>query len=68
MDVATLEQKSDQELRELLTQHQEDLRKMRFSASERQLKKTTDIGKTKKTIARIQTMLTARAAGTNTDA
>ena len=62
MKMDELTQKSDRELQEILVSLQDELRKLRFSASERQLKNMTVINVKRRTIARIQTELGARIA------
>ena len=63
-----LSQKSDRELQELLVSQRDELRKLRFSASERQLKKMTSINIVRRTIARIGTVLGERAKETQKNA
>ncbi|MBP9760633.1 MAG: 50S ribosomal protein L29 [Candidatus Magasanikbacteria bacterium] len=57
MMIKDLTQKTEKELTELLVQEQAHLRVLLFQASERQLAKVTLVKKTKKTIARILTVL-----------
>ncbi len=57
MKIKELKLKSENELKTLLTESQEKLREMRFKVAQRQLKKVSDVGTTKKLIAQIQTIL-----------
>jgi large subunit ribosomal protein L29 len=62
MDFKDLEQKTKKELKELLQSTRDELRVLRFQASERQLKKMHTIQLKKKLIARILTRLNAGSA------
>ena len=57
MDYKELKNKSEKDLKELLEEKRDELRELRFKASERQLNKVTDIKIVKKTITRIMTAL-----------
>lgn len=57
MKIKELRQKSKMELQRMLVELREKLRDMRFKVAQRQLKKVRDIRVTKKTIARILTIL-----------
>lgn len=57
MDYKDIQPKTDAELRQILGEHQERLRRLRFSASERQLKNVREIRTEKRVIARIETAL-----------
>ncbi|PIR02976.1 MAG: 50S ribosomal protein L29 [Candidatus Magasanikbacteria bacterium CG11_big_fil_rev_8_21_14_0_20_43_7] len=59
MDVAELKQKSMDELRALLSEQRIHLRGLEFQVREGQLKQVHKIALTKKTIARILTLLEA---------
>ena len=60
MDIATLKEKTDKELHDLLGATREKLREYRHKDAERQLKDTRAIRKVKKAIAQILTMLNNR--------
>ncbi|PKM89132.1 50S ribosomal protein L29 [Candidatus Falkowbacteria bacterium HGW-Falkowbacteria-2] len=53
--------KSPADLQKLLTEHREKLRELRFKDSNRQLKNIREIRETRETIARIMTILNAKA-------
>ncbi len=57
MELQELQQKSVQDLRELLAETRQELRELRFKASEGQLKTIHKISATRKTIARILTII-----------
>ena len=57
MELQELQQKSVQDLRELLAETRQELRELRFKASEGQLKRIHKISVARKTIARILTIL-----------
>jgi large subunit ribosomal protein L29 len=61
MDYTELNNMPEKELRELLAEKRHELRELRFQASERQLKQLHKLNDAKKTIARIETVLSARA-------
>ena len=52
-----MKNKSEKELRELLAEQRDELRELRFKASEKQLKNVQAIPKCRKTVARILTLL-----------
>ncbi len=57
MEFKDLEKKEEKDLREILTQHREKLRELRFKVSHGQLKNIREIRKNKKKIAQILTLL-----------
>ncbi|MCF6276809.1 MAG: 50S ribosomal protein L29 [Candidatus Magasanikbacteria bacterium] len=57
MKFEDLKNKSEKQLHELLSQKRNELRALRFQASENQLSKVRDIRETRKVIARILTFL-----------
>lgn len=57
MKIKELREKTENELNNLLKESREKIREMRFSLAANQLKNASEIGKTKKTIARILTLL-----------
>lgn len=57
MKATELKQKTKEELEDILKREQEKKRELRFRASSRELKNVKEINKTKKTIARIKTVL-----------
>ncbi|HPV70896.1 MAG TPA: 50S ribosomal protein L29 [Candidatus Magasanikbacteria bacterium] len=59
MKATELKQKTKEELEDILKREQEKKRELRFRASSRELKNVKEIDKTKKTIARIKTVLKA---------
>lgn len=63
MKFKELKQKTEAELQKMLVELRDKLRDMRFKVSQRQLKKVRDIRKTKRTIARILTLLKERETG-----
>lgn len=60
MDIATLKEKTDKELHDLLGATREKIRELRHKDAERQLKDTRAIRKVKKTVAKMLTMLNTR--------
>jgi len=62
MDIKDLKLKTDQELSLLMNESKEKLRKLRFDLSERKLKNVAEISETRKTIARILTLIKQRSA------
>lgn len=60
MDVKDLRQKTDKELRDLLLEQRESLRKLRFKASERQLKNVREIRQVRRNLAQIMTVIQER--------
>lgn len=60
MDFKELKNKSDNELKNILTEEREKLTEMRFKVAQRQLKKVSNIRNAKKTIARILTLLSSK--------
>lgn len=61
MKIADLKNKDAGELRELLHQERIQLGKLQFERQAKTLKKSSDLGATRKTIARILTLLTQRS-------
>jgi large subunit ribosomal protein L29 len=61
METHELLKKTDAELNALLRQMQADMRSMRFQLANSQLKNVRQARKTRKDIARIQTVLSQRA-------
>lgn len=57
MKVKELREKTDNELRNLIRENKETLKKLRFSLANRQLKNTHEISDAKVTIARAETIL-----------
>ena len=57
MKIADLKNKNAQSLRELLLEEQAKLGKLMFERQSKTLKKTSDLQKTKRTIAQINTLL-----------
>lgn len=57
MKVKELREKTDNELRSLIRENKETLKRLRFSLANRQLKNTHEIGDAKATIARAETIL-----------
>lgn len=57
MKIVDLRKKSEKELQLLLTQEREKLRKMRFQVAAGQLKEISQMGKSRKTIAQLLTLL-----------
>lgn len=64
MDFADLNKASDKELQEMLDSTRDELRTLRFKASERQLKEVRKIRSAKQTIAQILTVMAARKNAT----
>ncbi len=62
MEVAELKIKTDAELQKLLAEFQDKLRDLKFRLSSEQFKNVREIRKTKKTVARIKTLLKERLA------
>jgi len=61
MKIKELREKTENELKNLLKEDREKLRQMKFSLAANQLKNSREIGKTKKEIARIMTLLCKNA-------
>jgi len=61
METKELTTKSPEELKKLLVEFREKLRELRFKDSNRQLKNIREIRKVRETIARIMTILNAKA-------
>ena len=61
METKELTTKSPDELKKLLVEFREKLRELRFKDSNRQLKNIREIRKVRETIARIMTILNAKA-------
>lgn len=57
MKVKEIREKTEKELRAIIREKKEALKKMRFSLANRQLKNTHEIGEAKVTIARAETIL-----------
>jgi ribosomal protein L29 len=57
MKIADLRNKNKGEMEELLKEEQLKLGKLMFERQSKTLKKSSDLGKTKKTIAQIKTLL-----------
>ena len=57
MKVKELREKTDNELKNLVRENKEKLKKLRFSLANRQLKNTQEISESKLIIARAQTIL-----------
>lgn len=57
MKIKELRSKSKAELKRLLTESQEKLRKLRFDIANKQLKDVREVRSTKRTIARMLTIL-----------
>lgn len=62
MDIKELKTKSDQELEASLKELKERLRKLKFDLAEKKLKNVGEISISRKTIARILTLLRQRAS------
>ena len=60
MDFKDIKIKTDEELKKLLSESQEEVRVLRFKVSAQSLKQNSKISATKKIIARIQTELKLR--------
>ncbi|MDP3836873.1 MAG: 50S ribosomal protein L29 [bacterium] len=61
MEMKELTTKSPADLQKLLAEYREKLRELRFKDSNRQLKNIREIRETRETIARIMTVLNAKA-------
>jgi large subunit ribosomal protein L29 len=61
MKVKEIREKTDNELKNLVRENKEKLKKLRFSLANRQLKNTQEISEAKLTIARAQTILKENA-------
>ncbi|MFA7169598.1 MAG: 50S ribosomal protein L29 [Candidatus Paceibacterota bacterium] len=57
MKVKEIREKTEKELQNLIREKKENLKKLRFSLANRQLKNTQEISDTKTTIARAKTIL-----------
>ena len=57
MEFADLKRKSEKELQKILQQLRNELRELRFKASEGQLKNVNVIRKTRRSIAQVMTLL-----------
>ena len=60
MEFADFKNKSERELRELLAEKRDELRELRFKASEKQLKNVKSIKVLRRAISMILTLLNAR--------
>ena len=60
MDYKELKNKSEKELHETLSEKREELRGLRFEASENQLKNVKKISKIKKDVARVLTFINSK--------
>lgn len=60
MEFSDLKNKSERELRELLAEKRDELRELRFKASEKQLKNVKSIRVLRREVAMILTLLNAR--------
>lgn len=60
MEFSDLKNKSERELRELLAEKHDELRELRFKASEKQLKNVKSVRNLRRVIARVLTLLNAR--------
>jgi large subunit ribosomal protein L29 len=63
MKIKELREKTENELNNLLKENREKLRQMKFSLAANQLKNSREIGKIKKEIARILTLLRHNISG-----
>ena len=63
MDISELRKSTDKELQDMLVKKRDELRTLRFKASERQLKEVRRIRNVKQTIAQILTVIAERAKG-----
>lgn len=61
MDVQTIRQQSDEELRRLLAERRAALEELRFRCAARELKNVHEIRQTRRAIARILTVLSERS-------
>lgn len=68
MQIAELQQKSTAELTKMLDASRNELRTLRFKAKENQLSNVASVGKTKRLIARISTVLSQREQGADNSA
>jgi len=66
MDFVELKNNTERELHDLLAEKRDELRELKFKAHENQLKKVTDIAKTRKVIAQILTLLNTKSAPAST--
>ncbi|MDX9893134.1 MAG: 50S ribosomal protein L29 [Patescibacteria group bacterium] len=64
MKFKELKNKGEQELRKILNDLQHSVRELRFKVANDQLKNVRQVREAKKTIARIQTLLNSKLAGT----
>jgi len=62
MKVKEIREKTDNELKNLVRENKEKLKKLRFSLANRQLKNTEEISEAKVTIARAETILREKIA------
>ncbi len=60
MEFKELKNKTEEELKKILSQYRESLREMRFKVAQRQLKNVREIREIKAVIARILTILNQR--------
>lgn len=60
MEYKELKNKSEKDLQEMLSENREELRSLRFEASENQLKNVKKIYKIRKDIARILTFINSK--------
>jgi large subunit ribosomal protein L29 len=60
MEIKELREKTDEELRKLLVEFREKMRNLRFKIASKQLKNVREMYATKKTIARILTVIRER--------
>jgi ribosomal protein L29 len=60
MKFKEIKDKSQIELKKMLSEHRENIREMRFKVANRGLKNVRDLRKAKKTVARILTSLTGK--------
>lgn len=60
MEIQELKKKSDEELRDLQNQMQEQIRQLRFEVANLQLKDVRQLRETRRDIARIKTLLSER--------
>lgn len=62
MKAKEIREKTENELKNLIREHKEKLKKLRFALANRQLKNTQEILDSKVTIARAETILRERSA------
>ena len=62
MKIKELREKNEKELKAMLVESRGKLRQLKFELAARQMKNAKDIGKTKKEIARILTLLCQKAS------